>query len=144
MKWILISMLGIVVLAACEGNVYSLKVGDCYNGVTIDKYSGETMEVRDVELVSCDEPHESEVYAISDLPDSDWKGGDYVYEQARIFCLDSFEPFVGVEYALSTLDADFIYPTEESWKDMGDRLVQCSIYQESYMKVSGSLRGSRR
>ena len=55
MKWILISMLGIVVLAACEGNVYSLKVGDCYNGVTIDKYSGETMEVTDVELVSCDE-----------------------------------------------------------------------------------------
>ena len=146
MRWILTSLvtlvIGIVVLAACEGNVFSLKVGDCYNGPSLSP--GESIEVTDVELVRCDDPHENEVYAVFELPDSSWKGDDYVTEQTEIGCLARFEAFVGIEYELSTLHIDTIYPLEESWKEKDDRQVQCSVTEESYMKVSGSAKGSRR
>jgi len=145
MRWILTalitSVIGIVILAACEGNVFSLKVGDCYNGPHLDTM--EITEVRDVELVSCEEPHESEVYAIFELPDSGWKNEDYVSGQADIGCEARFEAFVGIGFAFSTLYYDFIFPLEESWRD-GDRLVQCSVVEENYAKVTGSLKGSRR
>ncbi|MBS21063.1 MAG: hypothetical protein CL739_03095 [Chloroflexi bacterium] len=145
MRWILTSlatsMIGIVVLVACQGNVFHLKAGDCYNSVP---FSGEYItEVGDVELVKCDEPHEREVYAIFDLPDSSWKGDDYVWEQVHTGCMARFEEFVGIEYKLSALGVDTIFPLEESW-NMGDRIVICSIIEESYSKVSGSAKGSKR
>ena len=146
MKWILTSLvtlvIGIVVLAACEGNVFSLKEGDCYNGPSTN--TEEFTEAADVELVSCDDPHEDEVYAVFELPDSSWKGEDYVFEQAGIGCEARFKAFVGIEYNLSTLYANAIYPSEESWKKMDDRQVRCNVAEESYMKVTGSAKGSRR
>ena len=142
MRWVLTSlatsMIGIVVLVACQGNVFHLKAGDCYNSVP---FSGEYItEVGDVELVKCDEPHEREVYAIFDLPDSSWKGDDYVWEQVYTGCKAGFEEFFGIEPYRVALGIDTIYPLEESW-NMGDRLVICSVYKESYMKVTGSLKG---
>ena len=146
MRWILASLatsvIGIVVLAACEGNVFSLKVGDCYNGPSAN--TEYLVEVSNVELVNCDEPHESEVHAVFELPDSSWKGEDYVAEQAWLGCKPRFEAFVGIEYDLSTLYVDIIFPLEASWKEVGDRMVQCSVLQDSYMKVIGSAKGSRR
>ena len=145
MRWILTSLvtsvIGIVVLAACEGNVFSLKVGDCYNGPS--SYTGDITEVSGVELVSCDEPHTHEVYAVFELPDSSWKGEDYVFEQAGIGCEARIKAFVGIEFALSTLLVDILFPSEESWKD-DDRLVKCSVLEESLIKVTGSAKGSRR
>ena len=146
MRWTLTSLvtlvIGIVVLAACEGNVFSLKVGDCYNGPSMN--TEELIEVSDVELVSCDDPHENEVYAVFELPDSSWKGEDYVFEQAGIGCGTKFEAFVGIEYERSTLYVDVLHPTEESWKEQDDRKVLCSVTEGPYMKVSGSAKGSRR
>ena len=122
--------------------MFSLKVGDCYNGPLTN--TEEFIEAADVELVSCDDPHKNEVYAVFELPDSSWKGDDYVWEQAEIGCVASFEAFVGIEYELSTLWADIIHPIEKSWKEKDDRKVTCSVTQESGMKVSGSAKGSRR
>ena len=134
-------VIGIIVLAACEGNVFSLKVGDCYNGAPLN--TEHTVYVRNVELVSCDEPHENEVYSVFELRDSSWRGEDYVIEQAEIFCEYRFKAFVGIEFALSTLVVDIFYPSEEFWKD-DDRRVTCSVAEEFYGKVTGSAKGSRR
>ena len=127
--------------AAVKQNVFTLQVGDCLN-TELTKDS-EGIEVSHVELVSCDGPHINEVYAIFQLPDSGWKGKDYVWEQGSIGCRARFEEFVGIEWGLSTLDGDVIYPLEESWKKTGDREVVCLVQEESGMKV-GSLKGSRR
>ena len=146
MRWILTSLvtlvIGIVVLAACEGNVFSLKVGDCYNGPLLS--AEETLDISDVELVSCADPHQNEVYAVFELPDSSWKGEDYVFEQGGIGCEARFEAFVGIKYELSTLYLDVLYPLEESWKEDDDRQVKCSVTERPVMKVSGSAKGSRR
>lgn len=148
MRWFLtplvILVIGIVVLVACQSksNVFSLKAGDCYNGpsFSVEKHT----DVTNVELVNCDEPHISEVYAIFELPESSWKGDDYVAEQASIGCKARFEAFVGIEWELTTLATNYIYPVEESWKELDDRLVQCSVTEYPPKKVSGSLKGSRR
>ena len=145
MRWLLASLvtsvIGIVVLAACEGNVFSLKVGDCYNAPWSS--TEHTAKVSNVDLVSCEEPHGYEVYASFELPDSSWKGEDYVFSQAGIGCEARFKSYVGIEYALSTMYVDILFPLEESWKD-GDRLVTCSLLEESASKVTGSAKGSRR
>jgi len=138
-------MLLSVVLVACEGNVFSLKAGDCFNGpLTNPEYS---VDVTDVELVSCDEPHQSEVYASFELPDSIWKSEDYVFEQGAIGCKARFETFVGIEYELSTLDVSINHPSVESWIEMDDRGIRCILSDGTGdMKAyrSGSLKGSRR
>jgi len=146
MRWILTllltSVIGIFVLMACEGNVFSLKEGDCFNGALAN--TEHSIEVRNVDLVSCDEPHESEVYAVFELPDSIWKGEDYVFEQGGKGCQARFEAFVGIEYELSTLYVDVYYPLEASWKEMDDRAVTCVLVDDMNVSRSGSLKGSRR
>ena len=135
-------MLLSVVLVACKGNVFSLKQGDCFNGALANLQNHS--HVTDVELVRCDEPHESEVYASFELPDSVWKGKDYVYNQAVTGCKARFEAFVGIEYEHTTLGINLLYPTEEYWKEMDDRLVTCFLFEDRRASRSGSLRGSRR
>jgi len=93
--------------------------------------------------VSCEEPHGYEVYASFELPDFSYKSEDYAFEQASIGCEARFKAYVGIEYVLSTMSVDILFPLEESWKD-GDRLVTCSLREESAMKVTGSAKGSRR
>lgn len=146
MKMVIVLIIGLMTLVACEGNVFSLKVGDCYNQ---QDYNSEVMiEISDVDLVNCEEPHELEVFAVFDLPESNWKGDDATYDLAGEGCMNRFEPFVGVAFELSTLWFEFIYPTVESWNDLDDRIVQCSIFatddKEEIMMVTGSLKGSKR
>ena len=77
MKMVIVLIIGLMTLVACEGNVFSLKVGDCYNQ---QDYNSEVMiEISDVDLVNCEEPHELEVYAVFDLPESNWKGDDATF-----------------------------------------------------------------
>jgi len=129
-------------LKEVKQSVFSLKVGDCYNGRFVAV--GDVVDEGEVELVSCDEPHTNEVYTVFELPDSSWKGQDYVSEQGLIGCKARFEAFVGIEYDLSIWYSDATFPSEQSWKEMDDREVQCSVSEESGIKVSGSAKGSRR
>ena len=122
-----------------------LKVGDCYNGPHALKHEDpkNTIEGSHVESVSCDGPHTNEVYAVFELPDSSWKGIDYVTEQAYMGCKARYEAFVGIEYDLSSLWIMPIYPSERTWKEVDRRQVLCSVAEESGIK-SGSAKGSRR
>ena len=150
MRWILTSLvtlvIGVVVLAACEGGVSSLKVGDCYNGPSIK----ELTKITDIEIepVSCDKPHDDEVYAVFELTGSSWKGDDYVWEKARVGCRARFEAFVGTEPEVSRYDGNIIYPLEEGWKERDNRQVRCSVIEVDIYgrdkKVTGSAKGSRR
>ena len=48
---------------ACQGNVFQLKVGDCFNGAA-------TGTVSDVSTVDCATAHDAEVYFIFDYPNA--------------------------------------------------------------------------
>lgn len=103
-----------------KADVFTIKVGDCLN----DK-AGST-DVKEVPLVDCDKPHDSEVYASIILDDGDYPGKPAVVAEADSSCYAAFETFTGVAWDHSKYNFAPMYPTEESWA-VGDREVLCRI-----------------
>ena len=121
-----------------EADVFSLKVGDCLNQTTTE----ETAEVSSVPTVPCAEPHDSEAYAATDLPEGDYPGDQAVTDASDTFCSDQFATFVGLSYDESTLELASFYPTPESWAE-GDREIMCFISSPDG-QVTGTLAGAAR
>lgn len=120
-----------------DTSVFTLELGQCFDDEVIEG------EVREVPIVPCDQPHDNEVYAIFDLEGSGaYPGDDVVQQQAGEGCLAEFEPFVGLDYQSSVLDASFLSPTAQGWVELGDREVVCYIFRLDLQKVTGSLRGT--
>ena len=128
-------------LAGCgEGNVFELAEGDCFN-------DEESVEISDVEVVSCDDPHQNEVYAvvlIEEPPELAYPGSDRVSDLAADLCLERFDEFVGLPYVDSRLDIFTLAPTQDSWESLDDREVICSLYDLDSTYMEGSMRGSGR
>ena len=123
-----------------KGNVFSLEVGDCFNGPA---FSYESVEVGDVDSVSCSEPHMYEVYSQFELTGSSWPGDSTVGSRADEGCKARFPSFVGMDYDRSEWYITTTFPTEDSWNRGNDRAVVCSVGPE-YGKTTGSARGTRR
>ena len=137
-------LLGLVMALAAgcggEGNVFDLAEGDCYN-------YDESEEVTDVDFVPCDEPHQREVYAalsFSESPGLPFPGSTRVNDVAFDLCLERFDEFVGRPYSDSLLDVDTFAPTRDSWEDIDDREITCSLYDLEEFYMEGSMRGSGR
>ena len=123
---------------AGDEDVFSLRVGDCWNNPPSDS------EVQEVDAVPCAEPHDAEVYAEFDIPESDtYPGTDEVIAQADQGCFDEFEGFVGISADASTIEVLYLYPTEDSWDRMDDRQVSC-IVSDSAGPTTGTLEGAAR
>ena len=125
------------VVGAGSADVFNLHVGDCFNDETSDG------GVTDVPAVPCAEPHDNEIYFIYDLPDGEFPGDAAVETAANEGCAAEFEAFVGIAYEASVLDHWAIYPSEDTWTQIGDREVVCSVWEPG-VKVSGSLAGAAR
>lgn len=121
------------------GNVFELEVGDCFDDG--DLASG---EVNDLPVVDCAEPHDNEVYHLFDLPDGDFPGLEAVAERADAGCLAAFEGYVGTSRVDSELTYFPITPTAPSWDTVDDREVVCAVYETTFAKITGSVRGSGR
>lgn len=124
------------ITSAGQADVFSIKVGDCF-----DETMSET--VAEVPVVPCGDPHDQEVYSEFSLPDGDWPGDDQVGELTVERCDADFREFVGVSWDDSALDWYPFTPTEDGWNRIGDRLVQCVIYDPAG-PVTGSLKGAGR
>jgi len=136
-KLLLVAAAALVVSVACgSGNVFELKVGECFDdaqGVDV---------VSDVEMVDCDEPHDNEVYALFDMADGDFPGMSVVEDAALEGCFDAFEPYVGIDYLSSVLDFSWLSPTPDSW-DQDDREIVCVAYDLDQKKLTGTVKDSR-
>ena len=141
---ILVSITGIIILVACSNNIADLELGDCFNNNNKQAVGNIGEEIYNVEMVGCDEAHESEVYRIFYLPDSNWKGYDYIIEEANIGCYNGFKQYVGIEWEFSSLDVEYLHPTEDSWKNYDDRAITCYLVEGNYNKTFGSLKNSKR
>jgi hypothetical protein len=141
----------VIVLSSCntaqrdeEGNVVeagnvgarNVQLGDCFQDGDIS--AEEETEVRSLDAVPCDEPHDNEVYAIFDLPDGDYPGDTEVIELAISGCEEEFADFVGLGYGETSLDVTYLYPLEPTWPD--DREIVCAIY-DSAGPATGTLAG---
>ena len=135
-------------MAACQQSVFDLEVGRCLNLPPGVPQGG---EIADVEPVGCDVPHDAEIYAIVDHPAQ--PGAPFPGEEAlRAFsdeeCVERFEAYVGVDYAISTIFSTGLTPSAESWADDGVRDVVCllvgfELEDGGRTQLTGSKRGSR-
>ncbi|WP_350349578.1 septum formation family protein [Agromyces sp. G08B096] len=91
-------------------------------------------------IVSCDEEHDDEVYAVFDLADGAFPGDSAVEGAARAGCLDRFAAFIGIPFAESVLEVYTFHPDEAAWSS-GDRRVACVVWNPSDT-VTGSLAGA--
>lgn len=125
-------------------DVFSLKVGDCMPA------SDNSGEITDLDVVPCGEPHVDEVFYEFELADGDLPTDDEIMAEVEAECVPAFGEFVGTDYFESTLDFWWITPTQDTWTQMNDRVVQCVIYQpdpadetgETQLELTASLKGS--
>jgi hypothetical protein len=128
-------------------DTFDVKTGDCIlypkeQQQALEQATAATEAPMDVETVPCDRPHDSEVYAIFDLPDGDFPGEEEVIAAADEGCFNEFEPFVGNSYDNSVLDIEYFFPSQESWSFDGDRQVTCMVYHLEGEPLVGSARES--
>lgn len=117
-------------------SVFKLQKGDCF-----DEASMGTGEVNTVKVIPCDEPHDSEIFAEKTLTGSSFPGDSAIQEEADEFCYGEFEPFVGISYDDSLHYFYSLTPTQGSWDQDNDRLIQCIIISDEG-NISHSLKGA--
>ena len=119
--------------------VFSLMVGDCEVAGPVDSMVSETT------VVDCAGPHQSEVFALSTVPEGEgeFPGDAVIQKQGNTDCSAEFGSFIGVDLADSIYNVSWYYPTEVSWGD-GDREILCIVYDPAGTPTSGSLLGVAR
>lgn len=120
--WVLV--IAAIIVAAIvfdDGSVQatSIKTGDCIADAPADGAN-----VLRLPKVSCDEPHEGEVYAMIRVSGNTFPGQTAMqneYEQRCVSALDAYAPDATSDPGLSSF---LLYPSRETW-DRGDRDVAC-------------------
>ncbi|HZK05442.1 MAG TPA: septum formation family protein [Actinomycetaceae bacterium] len=111
-----------------EGAVdpFSIPVGGCLAGAALSSTPDQLMNIPDeVEVIRCDRPHRTEVFAELLLLDDTYTGDEELARTAESFCYAQFTGFVGVPLEESLHDFVFLYPTEDSWNEIADRQILC-------------------
>ena len=110
-------------ISCSTGNVFSLKVGQCF----ADEISSE--EVENVDIVDCEEPHLNEIYAVRELPITARQiSSIFIDEASAEICLNAFKPFVGQDYEYSIYEVGWLRPSKEAWEQLDDREVVCFLF----------------
>ena len=126
-----------VVIESGDIDVFSMRVGDCFNDVNYE------VDVYDVPGIPCSEPHDNEVFAIYDTTLATFPGGDEMSDIAFEECIAYFEEYVGRDYPSSMLDVFPITPTLESWNQANDREINCALFQMDSKKLEGTMKNSK-
>jgi hypothetical protein len=121
-----------------EVTLFELSLGDCLMDASIP-LSSDTLSVP---RVSCEEPHDSELFAILGVEGSVFPGEEELVADAQDRCARAFGDFIGLPFANSTLDFRYYYPTASSWAQ-GDRSIYCLAFDPG-LKVTGSLLNATR
>jgi hypothetical protein len=117
-----------VVIHYKKSAVFSLKTGQC-----IDP-NGQAATI-----VSCNTPHEAEVFATFSLPGSSWPGTTAVTTAARAGCSTRLTGYLNPQLAIS-LSSTYIYPDQVAWQ-AGTRTAICEVRATSG-QLTGSVRGA--
>jgi hypothetical protein len=123
--------------------VGDLCVGDCFDMPESAEESGEIDEVR---LIPCGDPHDTEVFALVELPTpvgEPYPDEDQLATEGEDLCKASFESYVGVPYVNSSLWMSVIYPGPSEWRK-GDRAAACLLLEEDARKMDESVAGRGR
>ncbi len=100
-------------------SVFDLRVGDCMDDLE------ETAARFTVDVTPCAEAHDAEAVSEFDLADGDWPGMSYVTREATRRCLDQVRSAAAGAPRIEEIEAFYLHPTEESWRQQNDRTVLC-------------------
>jgi hypothetical protein len=109
-----------------ESALFSLKTGECFNP-----------QGQSYSLISCDSPHQAEVFATFTLGGANYPGATSIATQASDGCTRRLTGYVNPQLALS-LTSTYVYPDSVAWQ-AGTRTVICEVRASS-----GTLTGSVR
>ena len=126
-------------------NPFDLVPGTCFDDLA-DPPMAAFPDGREVGVVPCGQPHRYELYAtvpVAEAPDEVWPGDATVDERADLACLDAFEPFVGIEWANSSLDYLHLAPDEQRWAD-GVREGRCAVFDLGLADLAATMADSGR
>ncbi|RII15909.1 hypothetical protein DSC45_16835 [Streptomyces sp. YIM 130001] len=118
---------------------FSLEKGQCFD-VPGGRMSG---QARNVDVVSCEEPHDGEVFGSFRLSGDKYPGESRIKDMADARCSSLADTYVGDPAAVGDEVYLFFYgPTRASYL-RGDREVSCILHKENG-KLTGSLRDAGR
>ncbi|WP_244268200.1 septum formation family protein [Microbacterium foliorum] len=116
-------------------DIFALKLGDC-------KMASASGLIEDADVVPCDQPHDEEVYYEITMKDGEFSEEDV--DTASQECIgDAYTSFIGVAYDDSALEVYPITPTQDTWDQLNDRVVQC-VVTDPAGQTTGSLKGAAR
>ncbi len=115
-------------------SAFEVRIGDCF-----DDEAFYSEEISEIPAIPCTEPHDNEVFATFDLPDSEWPGDEEIDVVASQGCYDRFAVAIGKSYEESVIDYTTMYPSEGSWEQQGDREVVCIAYHMELEKLTGTV-----
>lgn len=120
-------------------DAFEIKVGDCLG-------ASEGGDLKSIEGIPCERPHQSEVYYAYTLPEGDgtFPGTEVIQDAADQACATAFEGYVGVPIESSVYVIGTIAPSEDSWTAIRDREVLCTLTQGSSELTTGSAKGAKR
>lgn len=121
-----------------------LDLGSSAVGECLDFDDSVEAEVNDLPVVSCDEPHSHQIFAVVVSPASVYPGFEALEATAQASCLGAFEEFVGVSAFDSTLFHSWLVPTLTSWDREDDREIICVVGNGDGQPLVGSVQGSDR
>jgi hypothetical protein len=115
----------------------ALQPGDCI-AANVEKLTSP------VSVISCDGPHDGEVFLAADLwpAGAAFPGDDAVTAKTQAACRAAFKDYVGTEYLRSVFYDFFYYPDADLWKG-GDRHAFCVAYDPDH-KLNGTVRHAGR
>ena len=119
-------------------SIFELELGAC----VLDRERPDGADVDVVEVVPCEEPHDSELFARLAVTEDSFPGADYLIREGGTRCQSAFADFIGVGFSESVYDFTFYYPTPSSWVD-GDRSIFCLAHEPGVQRT-GSLLGAER
>jgi Septum formation len=108
--------------------VFSLRTGEC-----VDPHG------QSASVVSCNTPHDAEVFATFTLPESKWPGDTAVQAAANSGCATRLTGYINPQLAIS-LSSTYVYPDSVAWQ-AGTRTVICEVTATSG-QLTGSVRGA--
>jgi hypothetical protein len=108
--------------------LFSLKTGECFNP-----------QGQSYALISCDSPHQAEVFATFTLSGTKYPGATAIAAQASDGCTTRLTSYVNPQLALS-LTSTYVYPDSVAWQ-AGTRTVICEV-RASNGTLTGSVRSA--
>jgi hypothetical protein len=129
-------------------SIYDAAPGECWNRAPFEA-AGQVYTV-----IDCSAAHDTETFAVFELPDGPWPGDSAVQTAVEDGCTTRFATYVGIDYAQSQYYESSYSPTQDTWEDptLRDREVVCILYvpiepgndDAGYEQTTGSAAGSGR